>query len=62
MADTKRTGKVNSDAIINSFSKIMPEFSTAVYEEACKAFGAKGKAAKITERDFLLVFDPTEAE
>jgi len=33
-----------------------------VYEEACKAFGIKGETGRVTEDDFMLVFEPTAAE
>jgi hypothetical protein len=59
MADLTRKGLVSSKQLITSLHKILPQIDNSVYAEACKAFGIKGQTGKISENDFLLVFEPT---
>lgn len=62
MADLRRKGKVSNTQIVTAFHKIMPQLDNSVYSEACKAFGIKGETGRVTEDEFLLVFEPTESE
>jgi hypothetical protein len=62
MADAHNRNLVSSKFLVNAFSKLLDEYHKSVFETACKAFGTKGETGKITQSDFMVLFDPSQAD